>query len=160
GALQGTSLATFDTANEGFAYNIYNGTPGNLATPPDGGTAATLAWTGTDGSPAAGSLRADAPFSDYNQYIDIQKGFATPSLQDWTGKKIHVRVKVPSGLNPDATNPTGAQPYVTSYVPPVDGGAGAQYNFCGKYSNVVAGNGWNDYVLDLSTPCAAPFDAS
>jgi hypothetical protein len=149
GALAGTPLHLFDATNESVA--LTTGGTGNLASPVDGGTAATLLWNASDGSPGAGALRSDAPFSDYNQYITVERGFPNTSLQDWTGKtKLHVRVKVESGLNQSPSNPAGIQPYITTYTAPVDGGQ-AGYNFKGNYVNLIAGNGWNDYVVDFST---------
>ena len=62
-------------------------------------------------------------------------------LKNWAGMKLHVRVKVASGGNSVPAN-SGVQPYVNT---------GASYNYCGGYSNLVAGNGWNDYVLNLAT---------
>jgi hypothetical protein len=157
GALGCPGLATFDTTVDGFALNVYNGSTGNLATTPDGSARATLAWSGTEGNPAVGSLRSDAPFSAYNQLIDLQKSFATTALQNWTGMKLHVRVKIASGLNPSPANPPGIQPYVTSYDAPATDGGAAGYNFKGTYINAVAGNGWNEYVVDLAGG-TAPFD--
>jgi hypothetical protein len=142
--------ATFNTATESFALNTF-AQAGNLAIL-EGGTPATLAHNTTEGDPTAGSLKVDAPFSDYNQYVDIQRNLGPTMLRNWTGAKLHVRVKVASGGNPSAMNPMGIQPYVNT---------GASYNgYCSKYTNLVAGNGWNDYVLDLSTCAAASSDPS
>ena len=72
---------------------------GNLALATDATPAATLAWDGTTGDPTAGSLVVDAPFHAYNEYVNLQKGYANTNLQDWTGKTtLHVRVKIDSGL--------------------------------------------------------------
>ena len=62
-------------------------------------------------------------------------------LKNWTGMKMHVRVKVESGGNPSSMNPMGVQPYVNT---------GTTYSYCGGYINLKTGNGWNDYVLDLA----------
>jgi hypothetical protein len=164
GAITGTSLATFDPADggssdlDGFAINIYDNGPGNLDVATDGGAAATLIWTGSQGDPAVGSLEINAPFHAYKEFVDIQKVYPTTGLQNWTGKtKLHVRVKVASGLNPNTTFPPGVQPYAQSYSAAVDGGAAAAYHNCSTYTNVPAGNGWNTFTVDFSG-CGTPFD--
>jgi hypothetical protein len=148
GGLPCPGVGTFDSDVQGFALNTYAGT-GNLVNL-DGGTKAVMSWSATEGDPTVGSLKIDAPFSDYNQYVDAQKGFGATALKNWAGQKLHVRVKVASGGNPSSMNPMGVQPYINT---------GSAYNYCGGYTNLVAGNGWNDYVLDLST-CASPADAT
>jgi hypothetical protein len=135
---------------EGFALNTFMGTSAgsatNLAADRDGATKATIAWDGTDGDPAAGSLKVEAPFSDYNQFVDVQKVFGATMLKNWTGLKVHVKAKVVGG-NQSANNPSGVQPYVNT---------GATFGgYCGAYQNLKTGGGWNDYVLDLSNPACA-----
>ena len=120
----------------------------NLGKLVDGGAAATLAFSATEGEPTAGSLKADLPFNDYTQFVQIPEELATTALKDWTGLRLHVRVKIASGLTQTGSNPAGIQPFVNSYAAGADGGAGT-YNFSAKYSAAVAGNGWNDYVFDL-----------
>jgi len=139
GGLPCPGLNTFDSTVEGFALNTYAAS-GNLANL-EGGSPATIGWTNEDGNPVAGALKINAPFSDYGQFVDAQHGLGSSNLKNWTGYKMHVRVKVASGLNPSAMNPAGIQPYVNT---------GTSYNYCGPWNNLVAGNGWNDYVLDLS----------
>jgi len=75
-ALEGFALNTFMSTSAGAAINL---------AVREGGTAATLAWDGTDGDPAAGSLKVDAPYTDYNQYVDIQHNFGTSMIKNWTG---------------------------------------------------------------------------
>jgi len=137
---------TFDTTDEGFALNIYNQSAGNtnLATV-EAGTPATRAFTNTDGQPAAGSIKVDAPFTDYNQFFDLQKGYSATTLQNWTGAtKLHVRVKVASGGNPSASNPMGIQPYVQTT---------SGYKDCRKWINAPMDTAWHDHVLDLAVDC-------
>ena len=154
-----TGLSTFNTAGtDGFGLNTFMPSgQQNLANAVDGGSVATLAFSSSDGDPTLGSLHSDAPFSDYNQFIQVQKDFATTALKDWTGLKLHVRVKVASGLNQSASNPAGIQPFVNSYAAGVDGGSGS-YNFLGGYSSLKTGNGWNDYTLTLAA--SGSFDPS
>src|SRR6185312_3715517 len=107
GAIAGTALATFDptdagatAALEGFVLDK-TANAGNLALATDAEPAATLVWDGTEGDPADGSLKIDAPFHAYNESVNLQKGYANTDLQDWTGKTtLHVRVRIDSGLNP------------------------------------------------------------
>ena len=154
GAITGTSLATFDPADgsadlDGFVLDK-TANAGNVALATDATPAATLAWDGTTGDPTAGSLVVDAPFKAYNEYFNLQKGYANTNLQDWTGKTtLRVRVKIDSGLNPSASFPPGIQPYVTSYGAPTTDGGTASYNYCGTYQNAVAGNGWAEYTVSL-----------
>ena len=100
GAIVGTPLATFNPVDggtnlQGFAINIYNTGAGSLDVATDASPAATLGWSATQGDPTPGALVVDAPFHAYKEYVDVQKGFATTNLQNWTGKTtLHVRVKV------------------------------------------------------------------
>src|SRR6185312_6316490 len=167
GAIAGTALATFDptdagatAALEGFVLDK-TANAGNLALATDAEPAATLVWDGTEGDPADGSLKIDAPFHAYNESVNLQKGYANTDLQDWTGKTtLHVRVRIDSGLNPSPNFPTGIQPYVTSYGAPTTDGGAPSYNFCGTYQNAVAGNGWADYTVSLATSHCASLDVS
>ncbi len=111
GGLPCPGLATFDSDAQGFLLNTY-AAAGNLANL-EGGAKATLSWTNTQGDPGAGAVKVDAPYSDYNQFVDVQKGLGSAALQNWTGFKMHVRVKVESGLNPSAMNPAGSSPTST-----------------------------------------------
>jgi hypothetical protein len=144
GGLPCPGLATFDSTIDSFQLNTY-AMAGNLANN-EAGAKATLAFNATEGDPLPGSLKIDAPFSDYNQYVDAQRVYTSTTLKNWTGMKLHVRVKVASGGNPSSLNPMGVQPYVNT---------GATFGgYCGKYVNLKTGNGWNDYILDLAADCA------
>jgi hypothetical protein len=139
------ALLTFATDAQSTGFNGGNTAAGNLAML-EGGSPATVAWDGSMGDPNPGSLKIMAPFSDYNQFVDIVHSFGSSMLKNWTGLKMHVKVKVASGGNPTTENPMGVQPYLNT---------GTNYKYCGKYTNLVAGNGWNDYVLDLTADCAS-----
>jgi hypothetical protein len=137
-------VATFDTALEGFGLNQYNTNPGNLFTR-EAGAKASFAFESSMGDPAAGSVKIDAPYDAYDQLVDLQKGWSATTLQNWTGAtKLHVRVKVASGLNPTSAGITGGvQPYVQTTSGYVD---------CRAWNNIPSGKtDWGDYVLDLST---------
>ena len=143
-------VGTFATADEGFGLSTF-AQAGNLAIR-DAGTKATSAFSSAMGDPAVGSIRIDGPYDDYNQYIDLQKGYGPTMLKNWTGAtKLHVKVKVASGLNPSAQNPAGIQPYVQTTTGYVD---------CRAWNNVVAGNNWNDYVLDFAACTVAAWKIS
>ncbi len=151
GGLPCPGVATFDTTVQSFALNTFMdsaaGASINLAVR-EAGAKATIAWDGADGDPTAGSVKVDAPFDAYNQFIDVQHNYGTSALQNWGATaKIHVRVKVMGG-NPSSMNPMGVQPYINT---------GSGYSYCGKYYNLMAANTWGDYVLDLST-CPSSVD--
>jgi hypothetical protein len=145
--LPGTTLATFNSDVEGFSYNT-DGSNNLAGAGADGGTLATLAFSAAEGDPCPGSLQAMIPFSAPGQQVQIVKDFGQTSLQDWTGKTLHVRVKVASGFETDPATPPGMQAYVTSYAP-VDGGS-PQYLFSGQYQNIQPGNGWNEYTYSMA----------
>ncbi len=152
-ALPGCPLATFDSdagGVEGFVLNKFHDTASvnlgdptlMLAMPP------TLAWDGTQGNPAPGSLTIFAPFEGAmmkgaNNYVDFQtpNQFGTMHPQDWSKGTLHVRVKA------DSMYGGGVQPYVDTT---------SSYAFAGSYTNwssgVPEGNGWLDFSLDLSAP--------
>lgn len=147
----GTVLETFDdTAKgvDGFKINNYDEKPPSVTTNL-GGTlstatvaATTVEWDATVGSPTLGSLKINAPFSAFNQYVDVLKT-VTP-MGDWSGKKIHARVMVDSGFVTDMYVKGIVQMYFdtgTSYV----------FAMASMPPMVVSGSGWQDYILDTAT---------
>ena len=85
---------TFDTqaqGTEGFTFNNFNGSGGNLVDV-DGGTAPTLAWDGSVGQPNPGSLKVTATFTDYGQFVNTSLN-VQPSL-NLAGKMVHAFVMV------------------------------------------------------------------
>ncbi len=135
GELVGTALATYDTTVESFAFSTYP-EPSNLAA--NGGPSPTLDFDAGDGSPSGGSLKVYAPYSGANQYVDIQSKSFSPNLQNWSGGKLHVRVKVDAGST-----------FMGQIEPYADTGSG--FVFVGTSINVVAGGGWHDYVVTLNS---------
>jgi hypothetical protein len=139
----GTALETYDTGVQGWQYSMYaDKSSTNL------GASGTLfpTWLGTDGSPNPGALVAMAPFSAASQYIDIQsKSFETDSsttkqcmgCMDWTGGKLHVRVKVQAG----GTFNGQIEPYADTTD---------NYTFVGTSFNASGDNNWHEYVVDLA----------
>jgi hypothetical protein len=84
---------TFNTDAEVFMLDTFPSTsPVNLAaTTPDGGASPTLAFDGTTGMPAAGSLKITATFTDYNQMVTVMRDFTGGTL-NVTGKTITAQV--------------------------------------------------------------------
>jgi cytochrome c peroxidase len=142
-------LATFDMTLDGFALNFTNAQPGNIATA--GGTKPPgLAVDTSLGSPSPGSLRVEAPFLDYNQYVDVRAGVGPGVFQNWTGYKLHVRVRVLAAGSPTLT----LQPYAASY-----NGTGPAY-LAPTFPVLAPPPGlWTDYVVDVGQS-AAPYDPS
>jgi hypothetical protein len=151
-------LNTFAVSGEGFAPNVWAGDTGNLFDVPDGGTPATLSWASEEGESGNGALRIDAPFSDYRQFVNVQRQFGGGDLRNWTGVKMHVRVKIASGVAGDPQSPPTVAPFVQSQDGWPDGGS-VKWNYFGGNLVVPAGNGWNDYAIDLSA-ATTPFDPS
>jgi hypothetical protein len=149
GAIVGMPIQTFDTSSGNFILSNYAPTNGevNLAVASPGTT--TVSWDGTEGSPTAGSLKVMAPFSDWNQWVEVQASTLMPYM-DFTGKKLHVRLKVASGFGSDMYALGGAQALVnttSSYV---------QVNAA---TNVALGTGWQEFTVDVSTATLPGFDA-
>lgn len=139
--LDGTPLATFDTDLNGFVIDTYHDTLPltNLGDPASGLPAPSLAFDATTGSPTGGSMRVVAPYSGPDQYVDLQKVLGAAGLQNWTGKKLHVRLRVDSGSIFVGT----AQLYVDTT---------SAYVFAGTSFGVAAGSEWQELVLDLNAP--------
>ena len=90
------------------------------------------------GNPNPGSLKVVAPYSGANQYVDVQKSFGTGNPQDWTGKTLHVRIRVTEG-----TFTGGAQVYAITT---------GSFVFGGKYTNFMPNNNWQEFTVDVSAP--------
>jgi hypothetical protein len=146
----GCPLATFDTnaggGQEGISINAYHdtGTTTNLADPTQMfPMQPTIAWDGTIGNPSPGSLTVVVPYTGANQYVDLQNAalFGTAHPQDWTGAKMHVRVKA------DGSFVGGVQPYVITTSGYVFGGSHTNFT-----SGVPVGNSWRDFTVNVSSP--------
>lgn len=140
GPVPGTIIAGFDTTIEGFALDGYHDTAQtNLndmnapANPPP-----TLTFDGTQGGPTAGSLSIMAPYSAANQYVDLQHTFGMTNLQNWTGKTVHVCVKVTQGAFKG-----GVQFYVKT---------GTAYYFAATYTTFGTATGWQEFRLNVDAP--------
>jgi hypothetical protein len=138
---------TFDTSAEGFALNT-NAAAGNLAAI-EGGAQPTVTWDGAVGHPSAGSLKVDATFSAYKQFVLTSINLSP--LIDATGKTAQAWVML------DAVD--GG--------PAFGGGAQLQINSTSSYHGAASTfttltpGVWKEITLDLSaTAQPAPFDAS
>jgi hypothetical protein len=147
----GTAYASFaynfDTDKEGFAINTGAGA-GNLAAI-EGGAHPSLTWDGGVGKPNVGSLKVDATFTTYKQYvlttIDLNP------LIDATGKTAHAWVMVDSVDGGPAFG-GGAQLETNSTT--------SYHGANGAYTTLTPGV-WKELTLDLSTTAQpSPFDAS
>ncbi|MES1172325.1 MAG: hypothetical protein ABUL77_03725 [Bacteroidota bacterium] len=153
GAIVGAPVETFNAGIGGFILSNYvpTNTEVNLA---GSGTATlmmtTLAHDATEGSPDPGCLKVTAPFTDWNQWVEVQASTQAPLL-NWTGKKMHVRLKVGSGFGSDMYALNGAQALVDSTTAYVQVNAG---------KSIQLGNQWQEFVVDLSVATTAGFDAS
>jgi hypothetical protein len=138
-------LANFDANLDGVGLNLYPG-PGNLAVR-EAGSPATATWNGAEGNPTPGSIKVEAPFSDYDQSVPLVRNFGPTALRDWTGRKLHVRVNFTSSFNPGA-NQLAVQPYASSFNRVGDAGI-EDYRFRGNWVP-VSRTGWIEYVVDLT----------
>jgi hypothetical protein len=140
GPVPGTLIAGFDTTTEGFALDTYHDVAqknlNDMMAPSD--PPPTIGFDSSQGGPTAGSLTVVAPYSGANQYVDLQKTFGTTNLQNWTGKTVHVCVKVTQGMFKG-----GVQFYVKT---------GATYYFAATYANFGTVTGWQEFRLNVDAP--------
>jgi endoglucanase len=89
---------TFDRQPQGWAFNTYDDpTNTNIVIHvPSGGTAPTLTLDTTTGNPGPGALKLSAPFTAFDQNLDVQVAIDQPGL-DLTGKTLHGWVRLVSG---------------------------------------------------------------
>src|SRR4051812_23011715 len=100
-----------------------------------------LKFQADDGSPDQGSMEIQAPFTAKNQHVDVQSlPFGVANMKDWSGGKLHVRIKVADG---SLATGAGAQVYVKTT---------ATYIYGATYVNFPAGTGWKEFAVDLDAP--------
>lgn len=150
GALQGY---TFDADKEAWKVEFSNSGPlpgtagaGGSANYPEIPVADIMVtWLGTDGNPATppGALQVAIPYSTPSQYVSVGVSLTTPL--DLTGKILHAKVKVVSGLGTDLDkNPGGAKLYVKT---------GTLFKYAaGMYTNLSAIGTWIPLSLDVMDP--------
>lgn len=136
--ITGTALATFDSNGQAFGLDPYHDTNQTNLADPAVGAQPSIRHEPADGSPMNGALRIVAPYSGASQYVDLQSPNFGTNLQDWSGGKLHVRIKVVDGAFTG-----GAQIYVKT---------GTAYVFGGTYINFPAGSGWKEFTLDIENP--------
>jgi len=138
GPIKGSPYALFNSSTEGFQLNVYHDTGNTNLGDPASGASPTLSFDNLNGNPDPGCIEVVAPYTGPNQYVDIQKSMTT-TPQDWTGKTLHVRIKVVEGKYPG-----GAQVYAIT-VP-------NQYVFGGTFTNVASNNNWQEFTVNLDNP--------
>jgi len=121
----------------------------NLYLPPTM-AATTLSWDPTEGSPSPGSLKIVAPFSDFNQWVEVQAITQMPLL-NWSGKTLHVRLKVGAGLGQDPYALSGAQALVDT---------GSQYAQLNHFQQIQPNNQWQEFTVDLPATASGSVDPS
>jgi hypothetical protein len=77
----------FFEGTEGFVLDTDNPAPGGNLAVIGGGAGVSLSWDSVVGSPGHGSLKVDATFTDYNQFLSISLNLASPI--DATRKTVH-----------------------------------------------------------------------
>jgi hypothetical protein len=98
----GMPLATFDTTLDGFfldtdPYGITgNATEVNLGGYTTGLPRAALSQDATAGSPTPGCLKLSVPFAGSTSLAQVQAAVA--GAQDWSGRILHARVRLASGM--------------------------------------------------------------
>jgi len=142
GPIVGTALATFGSTIEGFRLDSFaeatNLNDGTHPTPP------TLAWEMTEGSPDPGCLKITAPYSAASQYVDLESPVFPDPLPDWTGRKLHVRIKV----DPSATFHGSPLVYVKT---------SAAYTYYPSSSTPYpASSDWQEVTMTLTSPAPVP----
>jgi hypothetical protein len=142
GPVVGMAVATFDTDIAGFRLDSFveaaNLNNGSHPTPP------TLAWDMTEGSPDPGCLKITAPYTGANQYVDLESPIFPMPFPDWSGKKLHVRIKV----DPSSTFNGSPQIYVKT---------GAAYIYYpSAFTAYPASADWLEFTFSLLSPAPVP----
>ena len=138
-------LGIFTAADDlqGFALNTFSN-PDNLGDPTrDGGVMATLTWDGTEGTPDKGALKVVASYSAFTQFVIVQHDFSDLDVRDWTGRKLHLWLKI-------ATGNTGARPvkvFVQDQIAGTDGGV-TTYPYADQYQTALPGSDWQEFTFD------------
>jgi hypothetical protein len=121
GPIVGTPLGTFDTSLQDFILNTENsavivgsnGVQSNIGGYLTGLPRAELSHDATGGSPTAGCLKLSVPFSGgCCEFAEIL--VAVPTLQDWSRRILHVRVRVASGAFKGVAQLSASSASVTS----------------------------------------------
>jgi len=105
----------------------------------------TLEFDGQNGNPAPGSLKVTVPFTDFNQVVDVGFRF-DPSMQpNWSGKTLHVKVRLASG-----TFSGGAVLYVLTTSP-----SSPTYLYAASGWTLLLSSDWHDITLNLGQVASA-----
>ncbi len=137
---------TFDTGTHGFALSADNG-PGNLVNI-SGATPPTLTWDSAVGHPTVGSIKVDATFTAYDQYVRNTLEISPPI--DASGRTAQVYVMVDPADTGGESFSGGVRLEANSML----GGQGA----LGAFTSLTPGE-WKLITLNLGSQ-APPFDPS
>ncbi|MBN1607353.1 MAG: hypothetical protein JW940_12015 [Polyangiaceae bacterium] len=160
GTAEAVRLYTFTDDTQVYLYQ-----PGNATATNDLTTASTFSWDSQDGAPDkvadAGSMRIEAPFSEYtqpDQAVDFQFMLDGRPV-DLTGKTLFLYLKVDSGFSPDPSAPGGLMFYAKSHETNWDWGQAPWMNIDSANHN------WRKYTFKLADAESgetnkAPFDPS
>lgn len=110
-----------------------------------------VAHDAQNGDQTPGVLEIGAPFDAPNQKVEVQVTFDPVNL---TGRTLHARVRLGSGLGGDANHPGGIKLFAKS---------GDDYAYAsGAWTLLPPGGGWLDVTLDCDDPILVPeeFDPS
>ncbi len=141
-----------DTAVWSFTSDA-DGWVAGVSSPTSLGTATTLSFDDTQGSPNPGSLQVVAPFSGSGQMLAVQAPIETVDLR---GVTVTAEVMLSSGLSSDAGNPSRIKLFAKS---------GSAYAFAsGPDFPLDSTSEWITVTFDLDSPSyidpSGEFDAS
>lgn len=144
GPIVGMPLSTFDTSIAGVEMETYlDANQTNIANATwisMGHEAPTMTFSGSEGSPNPGALELVAPFTDRNQHLDIQVVMGAAAIKNWTGGRLHVRIKITEG---SLATGAGAQVFTKTTT---------NYIYGATYVNFPSGSGWKEFVVSLDSP--------
>jgi macrolide-specific efflux system membrane fusion protein len=150
GMIKGTPVAVFASGVEGFQLNNYHDTgQKNLADAmAPANPAPVLSFDSGVGNPDNGSIKVTATYSGPNQYVDVQSKSMMSSPQNWSGRTLHVRIKVDTG-----NFGGGAQLYVLTT---------SGFVFGGTHTNFAKNSNWQEFTTNLDAPVTqnSGFDAT
>ncbi len=121
----------------------------NLASDPKTMALTTFSWDPTEGSPTPGSIKISAPFTDFNQWVELQAVPQMSPFLSWAGKKLHVRLKVGAGLGQDPYAKSGAQALVDTTT---------AYTQLNHFQEIQPNNQWQEFTLDLPAMASGGVD--
>jgi hypothetical protein len=148
-----TILFDFNTTLQGLTFNTFHIVDGGTIDITDAGVVLNLSNVSPlsidrdVGNPEPGSVKAEIPFTDYNQFADF---VINPPVMpmDLSHKVLFVKIRLDSGFSPNVSAPGGVIFYVQS-----TGFIYAQLAYQNVAPLVGAGPGpWVEYRFNLDQP--------